>query len=1033
MSQPIVRRRPRRFPLRFDDGRIPAALNRRKRPWCAALLLSAVTLACGYGSVAADDITPDYYEGPGIMGRIDHIEGTGIPQIFPITPVQLFPYYISDQSLFFSDLRVFPTNYFTVGGNAGIGYRYYSESLDRVFGISGWYDGDNSRSVLLQQLGLSVESYADPFDIRSNFYLPVGPLTRQSGLSLVPGSVQFQGDNLIYDQLRSYIVAMKGFDAEIGGLLPGEFLHDHGVRVYGGGYHYSDDQGDRITGASARLVANFLGGLDAQMQVTYDNFFRTRIFVGVSYTFGALHRSEMKQNTAYGRMGEHVTRNYTVVAEGHNQVERKTAIDPSTGSPYTFAHVVSSAAPGGDGTINNPFNTIAAAQLAGREIVFVHAGSIFTGAGASLVLNPGDRIFGDGGGLPHFIQVPELGSLLLPQGAGNLPVLNGAVGDSVVLANNTTFSGFSINGAGGSGIVGNALQNVTLGNISIGTPTVDGIQLTGTTGPVSIWNVGITNPGGSGINLHGGTGAIQFLGTTSVSGAGGPAVLIQNLASAGSVSFAGLGIDHRQNAGFQILGSAGTVNMNGTMGISNENSSTAAALDIENSSGNFHFGTVNVTGAKTSAATGAVNLQNDTGTTSFSTLNIGSQSGTALLATSAGTLNVNPAVNNLANLAQGGVITAANGAAVDIQNTNLNANFNSISSNNAPVAAISLQNTTGLFSVFGNGSGTAGSGGSIQNAPTAILLQNAGTVGFGYMTLDHDGVGIKAVNVANLAFANSSLTNTTTGLGMDLTNVQSLLVTNSTFSGNAGANIQAQFSQLGTYSYTFTGDTFSSASADNIDLTSVAGGQGSTMNLFFQGNTLTNTHVGSAGLNLGWNGTLSATINNSIFAASGGTNTGVLINNAATTGLSNIAFTNSAFTSTGGTDTALNVALAGPGQITIFNNLAQFNAANGTAFRMSLAPSAIVNITSNTINDTVGGATGILFSSIAGPGTVTINDNEMNLTTLGVDRGIIFSSVTGTIQLIGTQNNDIINANTPFFVPVGTTTGAIIVNHAFVP
>jgi hypothetical protein len=1034
MLQSLVRRHARRIAPRVD-GLACAHFNRRRRRWYGALLSTMVLIAsvCGTASGDDDDKTPDYIEGPGIMGRIDHIEGTGIPQIFPITPVQLFPFYVVDQSLFFSDLRVFPTNYGQVGGNAGIGYRYYSESLDRVFGISGWYDGDNTRSVLLQQLGLSVETYADPFDIRSNFYLPVGPLTRQSGLSLVPGTVQFQGDNLVYDQLRSYIVAMKGLDAEIGTLLPGEFLRDHGVRVYGGGYHFSDDQGDRITGASARLVANFVRGLDAQMQVTYDNFFRTRVFVGVSYTFGALHRSEMKQNTAYGRIGEHVTRNFTVVAEGHNQVERKTAIDPSTGSPYTFAHVVSSAAPGGDGSINNPFNTISAAQLAGREIVFVHAGSSFTGPNASIVLNPGDRLFGDGGGVQHFIQVPELGALLLPQGAGNLPVLSGSVGDSVVLANNTIFSGFSINGAGGNAIVGNALQNVTLSNVAIGTPTLDGLQLNNTAGSVSITNIGIANSGGSGINLQGGTGAIQFLGSTNVSGAGGPAVLIQNLASAGYVSFAGLGIDHRQNVGLQILGSAGTVNVSGTAGISNESGSTAAALDIENSSGSFNFSTVNVTGAKTSAATGAVNLQNDTGTTSFSTLNIGSQSGTALLASSAGTLNVNPATNNVANLSQGGVITAANGAAVDIQNTILNANFNSISSNNAPVAAISLQNTTGLFSVFGNGSGAAGSGGLIQNAPTAILLQNAGTVGFGYMTLDHDGVGIKAVNVANLAFANSSLTNTTTGLGMDLTNVQSLLVTNSTFSGNAGANIQAQFSQLGTYAYTFTGNTFTSATADNIDLTSLAGGQGSTMNLFFQGNSLTNSHVGSDGLNLGWNGTLSAKIDSSTFVASGGTNTGVFITNAATTGLSNVAYTNNAFGSTGGTDTALNIALSGPGQVTVFNNLAQFNAANGTAFQMSLAPSAIVNITSNTVNDTVGGATGILFSSIAGPGVVTIDDNSMNMTTLGIDRGIIFSSVTGTIQLIGTQNNSIINANTPFFAPVGTTTGAIIVNQAFVP
>ncbi len=997
----------------------------------ALLLLSTLALAGTNSRAGADETTPDYMEGGGIMGRVDHIEGTGIPQIFPITPVQLFPFYIQDESMFFGDVRVFPTNYLTVGGNAGFGYRYYSEGLNRVFGISGWYDADNTRSVFLQQLGLSLETYAGPFDLRSNFYLPVGQTTRQSGLSLVPGTTQFQGDNLAYDQLRSYVVAMRGLDAEIGRLLPGEFCDEHGIRAYGGGYYYNNSQGDQITGASARIQANLIAGLDTQLQVTYDNFFKSRIFFGLSYTFGALHRSEMKQTTAYGRMGEHVTRNYTVVAEGHNKTEHVIAVDPATNSPYTFAHVVSSALPGGDGSINSPFNSIAAAQLAGRNIVFVHAGSTFN---TGITFNAGDRIFGDGGGIQHFLQVPQLGTLLLPQGAGALPVLNGVVGNAVVLANNTEFSGFTINNTSGNAVVGNNLQNVFLNDINIHSPTGDGIQLTNTAGPVTIWNAAVFNPGGSGINLQGGSGAIQFLGTTTVSGAGGPGVLINNLASAGTVSFADLGIDHRNGIGFQILNSPGTVNVNGTLNISNENNVTAAALDIENSSGNANFNTVNA--SNVIGATGGVNLQTDSGTTSFSTLNIGSTNTliptTALVAINAGTLNVNPAVNNTANLSLGGTISVADGAAVNIQGTNLNANFNSISSNNAPVAAISLLNTTGLFSVFGNGSGSAGSGGSITNAPTAILLQNTGTTGFGYMNLASNGVGIKALNVSSLAFSNSSLTNST-GLGMDLTNVQSLLVTNSTFSGNGAANIQAQFSQLGSYTYTLTNNAFTSAIADNVDLAVIAGGQGSTMNLFVQGDSFTNTHAGTAGLNLGWNGTLSAGIDTSTFVASGGMNTGVLIGNASTTGLSNISFTNSSFTSTGGTDTAFNLTTAGASQVTIFNDLAQLNAANDTAFQMSLAPSAIVNISSNTVNDTVGGATGILFSSIAGPGTFTINDNLMNLTTLGPDRGIIFSSVTGTIQLIGTQNNVITNATTPDFFPVGSTTGHILLNGVFVP
>ena len=873
------------------------------------LVLTCAIVCVARGTAAGDDATPDYLQGSGIMFRGDHIEGQGIPQIRSITPIELFPYIIQEQSLFFGDLRVFPTNDFTVGGNAGLGYRYYSEGLDRVFGISGWYDGDNTRQVLFQQLGLSLESYAGPFDVRSNLYLPVGPLNRQSSLTLINGSTQFIGDNLVFNQFRSWISAMKGFDAEAGTLVPGDFAEEHGIRVYAGGYHFSDNQGDDITGASGRIQANLIAGLDAQVQVTYDNFFRTRAFIGFSYTFGALHRSELKQTTAYGRIGEHVTRNYTVVAEGHRQIEQQTAIDPATGNPYTFAHVASGAAAGGNGTIASPFNNIAAAQLAGREIIFVHAGSVFSGANASLVLNPGDRILGDGSGIQHALPVAQFGSLFLPQGAGSLPVLSGSIGNSVVLANNTEFSGFAIKSAGGSGIVGSGVQNVVLNNVVVNGPVVDGIQLVNTAGPVTITNASVINSGGSGINLQGGTGPIQFLGTTTISGAGGPAVLIHNLASTGSITFGDLAIDHRHGMGIESDGSGGNVAFTGATNITNELGSTASAIDIRNSTGNASFNLVNAGATAAASGSAGVNLQNDAGTTSFSTLNISSQSGTALRANGAGNLVINPAVNNQVNLAQGGMIAAADGAALDIQNTNLNVNLTSVSSNHAATAGVSLINTAGFLAVFGNG--TAGSGGVIQNAPIGILLQNTGLTGFRYMTIDSNGVGIGAQNVASLLIASSSITNSAT-FGIDALNTPSLSIANSTLMGNGSANIRGQFSLPGTYSYTIIGTQLTSATSDNIDLTVLAGGQGSTMNLVAQNDTLINSHALTSGINVGWNGTLSASVDNSNFAMSGGTNTGMLINNASTSGLTSVSLTNSTFLSTGGADTGANLIAAGP-------------------------------------------------------------------------------------------------------------------------
>ena len=602
-----------------------------------------------------DDDDTGAGNGPGYNFRLGGNFGQGIPQDRSLYPIEAFPFVLDENSLYFSDLRFFPAlnnwanpGNTTFGGNIGFGYRYYSDSFDRVFGGSVWYDADDTRLLYFQQLGVSLESYGKLFDYRANAYFPVGQQKQQSSLALINGSTQFVGNYVSYSQYQTWAVAMTGFDAEVGLSVPWEWARDMALRVYGGGYYYADNQNNSITGGSTRVTANIISGLDAQVQVTYDNFYQTRAFLGISWTFGPLHFSKLKQDTAFGRIGDHVTRNYTVVAPERSQLEYvPAAIDPATGKPYTFAHVASGAPNGGTGTVNNPFNTIAAAQAANRSIVFVHAGSVFNGANAGIVLNSGNRIIGDGAGVQNFIAVPQLGSLLLPQAslASSLPVLNGSLGDSVVLANNTIFSGFSIRNSGQSGIVGNGVQNVALSNININNAGQDGIRLVNTTGPISIANPTITNAFDSGINISGGSGAIAFSGTTTVQGAGAgggaPSVNISSLASNGSVTFADLTIGNRFGMGLSInnnnnTGSAGTVTVTGTTTITNQNASSASALDIRDSSGSFNFNTVNVLNPSTMAASGnsaSVNLQNDTGTSTFQTLNISSINATAPAAT----------------------------------------------------------------------------------------------------------------------------------------------------------------------------------------------------------------------------------------------------------------------------------------------------------------------------------------------------------------------------------------------------------------
>ena len=508
---------------------------------------------------------PQYFQKEDLIAvqvRAAGIAGQGPVQDLSILPIEMFPFFLMDRQLYFGDLRFFPTVDGTFGGNVGFGYRLYSPSWDRVVGISGWYDADGTRDNYLQQVGVSLETYGKWFDFRTNIYVPVGQTDQQTSLSAVANSSQFVGSHVVYDQMQGYIAAMTGVDFEAGIPIPGKFAEDHNLRIYGGWYYFVDDRGDHIAGGSARIQANIYQGIDASVQVTNDNFFDTRAFVGVSWTFGPLHRSESADTTQQARLGEHVTRNYTVLAPTRSQVDPNVvAIDPLTGSPYTFAHVNSAAAPGGNGTINSPFQTIAAAQATDATIVFVHANSIFHGADATVVLQSGQALLGDGGGLQHTLAVNGIGTITLPHASNSssLPVLDSATGNAITLAPSVIVSGFTITNPVGNGIFGNGISSSVVQNVSIDHAGNDGIVLTNSTGSVSIANATITNSVGNGLALDGGTANITFAGR--VSGSQGYDLVVADTGS-GQIDLTGLQLPGSGSQGKRLFNNVGNVSFN---------------------------------------------------------------------------------------------------------------------------------------------------------------------------------------------------------------------------------------------------------------------------------------------------------------------------------------------------------------------------------------------------------------------------------------------------------------------------------------
>ncbi|MFN9374501.1 MAG: hypothetical protein ACK6D3_21650, partial [Planctomycetaceae bacterium] len=93
-------------------------------------------------------------------------------------------------------------------------------------------------------------------------------------------------------------------------------------------------------------------------------------------------------------------------------------------------------------------------------------------------------------------------------------------------------------------------------------------------------------------------------------------------------------------------------------------------------------------------------------------------------------------------------------------------------------------------------------------------------------------------------------------------------------------------------------------------------------------------------------------------------------------------------------------------------------------------------LTSNVVKDNTGAETGCRFDALTGPGTKTVNNNQVVLANSAlVERGVVFSSINNTLQLFGNQNNVISGADSGMFfsVPQNSTTGRVLVNGQYLP
>ena len=367
------------------------------------------------------------------------------------------PYAIEgDSSILFLDARGLVTNDGGGGANIGTGWRWWMQDIDRVVGLSAWYDHDGGHTEKYNQIGLSFESLGRYIDYRVNGYIPVGEDSHVVG-SAVTGSAFFSGNNIVQTRLTATESAYTGFDVESGGPLP--LLGRYGVSGYAGVYYFrNNDQGD-FTGVSGRLSAQINEDVSIGMQVTNDAVFDFNAQFQLQVTLpDGMPSRWLRQLRVKDRLFHPVWRNYRVTTTTDTTLGESPAINPDDLQPYFVVHVNPNATVAGNGTLELPYQTIAqfnnlnAPLPKGQaDIIYVQPNTNGTSAGLNtgVQLLNGQKLWGST--IAHTLTTTDGTYTLPPLTTGSaLPVLansNVFGGAVVTLANRNEVSGFTIDGS----------------------------------------------------------------------------------------------------------------------------------------------------------------------------------------------------------------------------------------------------------------------------------------------------------------------------------------------------------------------------------------------------------------------------------------------------------------------------------------------------------------------------------------------------------------------------------------------------------
>ena len=251
---------------------------------------------------------------------------------------------------------------FSLNFGGGLRWRnddYFFDS-PRIFGVSVWYDGEDTRlDNYFNQIGVSLERLGPLVDLRLNANIPLEE--RKNGDDVMfTGETVFVGNNIGQETLVDTDVSLRVVDFEVA-----PRLFNLNAWGYGGGYQMDGD-GVSEFGYKAGVRGYIYNDLALDVGVWDDDVFGTNTVVQLIWTPGrvAAEITNWTQNID-DRMREHVYRN-AYVAVDRTQTAGAVNLTDATGEDIRVVHVDSDAAPGGDGR-SKTRSTISTTSTATRK------------------------------------------------------------------------------------------------------------------------------------------------------------------------------------------------------------------------------------------------------------------------------------------------------------------------------------------------------------------------------------------------------------------------------------------------------------------------------------------------------------------------------------------------------------------------------------------------------------------------------------------------------------------------------------------